>query len=390
MKKLIEKYEQKLINQGLSIKEHITLGGIDADIQWNQRSEHTALLTDVINGMNINSILFAKPAEPYNSIINYLTDNNQEHTDLYPQDCETRTFLHSIPIAKSFSSEDILNKLKHKKSVIVPNEGIVTYGVVSPEQAFIVFSSVCFSLFVKFFADFYYNSQTKEPSEIEKQLIKQSIESYESYINTFNKLPEIHKPLDDSEKIITAMAETGRLTIESHMVDSFFGNISVKHKNIIYISQTGSSLDELEGYIDPCPVDDSATTGITASSEFSAHKSIYDLTGNDCILHGHPRFSVIMSMICDTQNCEIKKADLCHIKCSEKRFLKDIPIVPGEVGTGPTGLVNTLPPALTGRGAIVYGHGLFTTSSNDFTEAFKNLINIEKMCVEMYRDLVGF
>jgi hypothetical protein len=63
----------------------------------------------------------------------------------------------------------------------------------------------------------------------------------------------------------------------------------------------------------------------------------------------------------------------------------DVPIVPGEVGTGPTGLCRTLPAALEqNTGAIVYGHGLFTIGRNDFNEAFGALLAIEIQCRDLY------
>ena len=66
-----------------------------------------------------------------------------------------------------------------------------------------------------------------------------------------------------------------------------------------------------------------------------------------------------------------------------------VPIVPGEVGTGPFGLCNTLPAALTGtsgekRGAIVYGHGLFTLGAVDFRDAFATLMGVEHFCRAEY------
>jgi ribulose-5-phosphate 4-epimerase/fuculose-1-phosphate aldolase len=173
------------------------------------------------------------------------------------------------------------------------------------------------------------------------------------------------------------------MTVESRMVDSFFGNISYRLGDTIFISQTGSSLDELEGHIDPCPVDGTSTTAITASSEFSAHKSVYNLTGRLAILHGHPKFCVILSMMCDREECPGRGT--CHTACKEKRYIDDIPIVPGEVGTGPTGLCNTLPPSLTGRGSIVWGHGLFTTGAHDFRDAFASLIDVERKCLDAYQ-----
>ena len=102
-------------------------------------------------------------------------------------------------------------------------------------------------------------------------------------------------PMDEAG-IIRAMDEAGKATVAAGLVDSFFGNISFRKDSLIYISQTGSSLDELPGRIDCVPLDGSSTCEITSSSELWAHVKIYELTGDRVILHGHPRFSVIMSM----------------------------------------------------------------------------------------------
>ena len=133
-------------------------------------------------------------------------------------------------------------------------------------------------------------------------------------------------------------------------------------------------------------MDNSTTNAITSSSEFSAHKKVYELTDRKAILHGHPRYSVIMSMLCDKKDCENRGQ--CHLNCTGERMINDIPVIPGEVGTGPRGISRTLPPAMYGRGAIVYGHGLFTSGKEDFTDAFAALINIEKMCYNKYVESV--
>ena len=122
---------------------------------------------------------------------------------------------------------------------------------------------------------------------------------------------------------------------------------------------------------------------MTASSELIAHRAIILSTGMNAPLHGHPKFSVILSMDCEKESCPTRGQ--CHIKCKEPRFIYDIPIVPGEVGAGLTGLCNTLPPAMEGRrGVIVYGHGLFTVAQDDFNIAFANLRDVERMCREEY------
>jgi hypothetical protein len=128
-------------------------------------------------------------------------------------------------------------------------------------------------------------------------------------------------------------------------------------------------------------VEDGLHAGV--HDEFTAHRQIVVNTGMKAILHGHPKFSVILSMDCPKEDCDLRGQ--CHIKCREPRFVADIPIVPGEVGTGPRGLCNTLPPAIQGRrGAIVYGHGLFTVAEDDFNIAFANLLDVERTCREIY------
>ena len=258
---------------------------------------------------------------------------------------------------------------------------IVSYGTVSPEQGFVYYSSTIFSCFVLFFFEYLEAARRGDIDDEYRAVFKDVV----------SQLPEMHRdlppltkgPFDDEDTILSAMAEAGRGVVQYGLVDSFFGNISYRLGETIYISQTGSSLDELEGCIDPCLMDGSSTTGLTASSELTAHEDVYRRADVDCILHGHPKFSVIMSMDCDKPDCENR--GMCHIKCTECRTVEGIPIVPGEIGTGPTGLCNTLPPAVASSGAaIVHGHGLFTSSTSDFNEAFAKLLKTENLCRELY------
>ncbi|HON80210.1 MAG TPA: class II aldolase/adducin family protein [Spirochaetota bacterium] len=386
MKRLLEKYDNKLTAQGLCDSGAPLIGGLDARLEWNRDDDARGVIEKVIGGMNINSILFARPAEPFFSILDRLAAGLPGGTGaIRPEDSETRTFLHDIPILPEFDPEIILSALRRRKGAFVRGHGIVTYGTVSPEQAFITFSSICFSAYVKFFSDLYYNGIR---DSAERELRDTALGAYKSFVHGKKEHWDLQQgPFTESGSIYSAIAEAGRLVVDFRLVDSFFGNISYRTDDTIYISQTGSSLDELPGCVDPCPVDGSSCAAVTASSEYSAHKEIYLRGGSRAILHGHPKFSVIMSMLCDKKDCENRGQ--CHIKCTRERFINDIPVVPGEVGTGRYGLCNTLPPAVTGRrGAIVYGHGLFTTGQHDFHEAFSRLLDIELMCIDEYEGLV--
>ena len=379
MKKLLEKYSAKMVSAGLAESGNPLLGGLDAELEWNREDSAIPVLEEVFSGLSINSLLFSLPAEPYRSIIEFLASGDVQ--SIQPEDSETRTFMHDLPVIRDFRPDLIIEKLRKRKSVIVSGKGIITWGTVSPEQAFIFYSSVCFACFVKFFSDYLRDSRRGAVSIEHERVFRNAVK----YLDDYPEKPPVlmSGPLRNREDVYRAVAQAGRLTVDHRLVDSFFGNVSFKWGDTLFISQTTSSLDELEGCIDPCPLDGSACTSITASSEFSAHMGILRLTGMSAILHGHPRFSVIMSMHCEKEDCEFRGS--CHIRCPQKRFIGDIPIVPGEVGTGPHGLCNTLPPAMRNRrGVIVWGHGLFTVSEDDFNGAFRNLLSIERMCREEY------
>ncbi len=379
LKNLFEHFENQLVRGGLVKPGQPLMGFLDADLLWNQESPDCEVLEKIFDAISINSILFSQPSEPYKTIIEYLAATSGGI--IYPEDCETRTFLHDLPVADGFKPEQIIPALKQRKSVIIPGKGIVTYGSVSLEQAFVTFSSVCFASFVKFFSDYLVEVRNKTVSK-EMQAAYNIVNRYLPEDQTFDN-DLMTGPLDTEEKIHIAMDEAGKRTITHQLVDSYFGNISFRKEETLYISQTGSSLDQLPGFIDPCLLDGTSCSSITASSELVAHVEIVKRTGHNAILHGHPKFCVILSMDCPKHDC--KNRGECHLKCSTERDVCNIPVVPGEVGTGTYGLCNTVPPAIMDRpGVIVYGHGLFTTAENDFNIAFRHLLGIENECRKEY------
>lgn len=392
MRHLIEKYLKKLQSQGLASRENVIFLAQDAEIVSNRPIKDDVLrLCKVFEKMNINTILFSEPLEPYRSIINEITryDNLcKEEKKIKPMDSETRTFFHDIPVIDEFSPDEIIRALSHRKSAIIRNKGIVTYGTVTPEQAFVSFSSTCFSTFVKYFYDSLINLENLlEGSWIDETYV----ENLNKIIQGLKPLPTKSNPLTmvspkSEDDVIRMLSEAGRAVVNYGLVDSYFGNISYIYNSKIYISQTGSSLDELECSIEAVPLDGSSSVGITASTELPTHKGIYEETGDNAILHGHPKFSVIMSLYCEKRDCnQYHLRDLCHKYCKQDRYIRDIPIVSGEIGTGPTGLVNRVPKKMKEvRGVIVYGHGVFTSGRDNFQRPFNMLMNIENICLEEY------
>jgi ribulose-5-phosphate 4-epimerase/fuculose-1-phosphate aldolase len=379
MNQVFRKYENKLRKSGLVGPEPPLLGFLDAHLEWNRTDRKCVDLEDIFKQLNISALIFARPAEPYRSIIDYLSRTS--NGTITPKDCETRTFLHDLPVSFQFLSDSIVSNLKTRKSVIVPGHGIVTHGTVGLEQAYVTFSSVCFAGFVKFFCDFLFQMKKGLVDTEGRQVLDHVLKNLDPPISFNGSL--MKGPLNSKKQVYEAIQEAGRLTVDHRLVDSHFGNISFRHDRTLYISQTGSSLDELEDAIDPCPLDGSSCVPITASSELPTHLEIVQHTKSHAILHGHPKFSVILSMDCDIETCKCRGK--CHLACPHERFVCNIPIVSGEVGSGPHSLCNTVPDAIRGNpGVIVYGHGLFTTGERDFNQPFNNLIQIENNCRKEY------
>lgn len=373
MKKQADKYLSKLMAHRLiDCGENAWLYGLDDEIYTNRNtlSDEVAALFGLLN---INSLIIARPQKVLWSIIRELTHDSPSL--ISPCDCESLTFIHDIPVVDTLDAERIARALNRSKGCIVKDTGIVTTGTVSLEQAFVTFSSICFATFVKYFSDLINGMHgfacmpMKDPGRLDKAI--KILSASEPAIAANPLAGDIsHNEAD----IIQAMDAAGKAVVSTGLVDSFFGNISYRHGDSIYISQTGSSLDELPGCIDCVPLDGSSTCDLTSSSELMAHIRAYELTGDTAILHGHPRFSVIMSMFGHPMGF------------GETRFIGDVPVVAGEVGAGRHGLMHTLPEAMKRHhAAIVYGHGTFTSCKGSFREAFERLTSIEQMCFSACR-----
>ncbi len=384
MERLIDRYEKKLIEQGLVDKDTALLGELDTLISWTRENESTPVLEEVFGGLNILSLLYAPPAEPYRTIIDYLARRAEGPIAL--KDNETRTFLHDIPVIREFGAAPALHALKRRKAAIVAGGGIVTAGTVSPEQTFVNFSSVCFSCFVKFFTDCLCDAAAGRMHPGQR-------EAFDRVLKYLPPFPDVdlelmRAPFGSEEEVFAAVSQAGSPVVKFGFVDSVMGNISFRYKDTLYISQTGSFLDGLDGHIDACPLDNSTCAGITASSELPTHLTIVRNTAKRAVLHGHPKFAVIMSMFCEKEGCSA--GGDCNVCCPERRCVGDIPIVTGETGAGKNALCNTVPAAVADhRGVIVYGHGVFTAGEDDFNTPFRNLIDIERMCREEYFAKLG-
>jgi ribulose-5-phosphate 4-epimerase/fuculose-1-phosphate aldolase len=383
----IEKYTQKLLRDRTAVPDSIRFYRLDDIMVTNRKDEWLAVFTEVFNGLDVTALLFAKPTLPFADLLVERADPRADR--LVPKDSETKVFLHDIPFIRKVEWLDkpkfeltgkIIHCLKKRKAAIIEGLGVVASGGVTVEQAFIGFSSIFHTTFVKYLLDlltegFRMPDERGHFDEFRKSwLMKRDLSG----------LTFASGPIDGRDAIIKEICHVGRYTVEKGYVDSFFGNISYFDGLTIFISQTASSLDELEGHIDPVPLDGSSTSGLSASSELPAHRGIYVASRYHAILHGHPKFSVIMSMHCDERNCEIGD---CNRLCNRNRSACGVPIVAGETGAG--GLARSVPLALKKSGVcIVYGHGIFSAGEKDFRDAFMKMVDVEDRCQEEYFALV--
>ena len=316
--------------------------------------------------------------EPPWPFADFLLRRAPQATAIVPRDSETRTFLHEIPLLRGpFDPEHVAAALADRKGVILAGGIICASGALTVEQAYVNASSLWHALTIKYLLDVL-SEGFFLPGEAAVFAAFRSDALTEPHADGLAFHPG---PLVDAATIEEEMIRVGRYTVERHLVDSFFGNISCRRDDDVFISATASSLDGLCGCIDPVPFDNSTTLGLTASSELAAHQGIYAVTAARTILHGHPRFAVALSMLCaGEKDCPVSD---CWRDCPQVRFLNGVPIVAGEIGAG--GLARRVPPVIGACGqAIVYGHGVFTTGRADFAEPFHSLVAIEHWCRQEY------
>lgn len=379
MRDQIAAYIAKLVDDRSAGPDAIAFAAQDDHLISAGSPELAPLAEGVLSRLSCLALVAARPSLPFADFL--VARAGESDTAIVPRDTETRTFLHDIPFLRKGEltadrASRIASLLASRKGIIVEGVGIVAGGGLTVEQAYINYSSVFHSTFVKYLQDLLR----------EGFLLPGEKEAFDRFRHrwlvplTDEGLSFRPGPLAAPAEILAEMERVGRYTVERGLVDSFFGNISTRAGKAIYISQTAASLDALAGCIDPVPLDNSATFGVTASSELLAHRRIYEETGAATILHGHPKFAVVMSMECGERGCPVTD---CWRECPRVRLLGDTPVVAGEIGAG--GLARRVPPVIGSPGkALVYGHGVFAIGRSGFAEPFHLMVEVENWCREEY------
>ena len=139
-------------------------------------------------------------------------------------------------MVRAFEAGPVAQALKRRKCVVVPGRGVLAYGTVSPEQAFVSVSSVAFSCFVKFFADYLPLVRSGRADPEYRQAFQQAAAH----------LPPMRRdqpgllagPFTTRAEVEQAMEQAGLATVRYGLVDSYFGNVSYCLDDVLHISQT--------------------------------------------------------------------------------------------------------------------------------------------------------
>ena len=372
MQHLLNRYIQLLLDEQCAKPGRIAICAQN-DTIFSYGNQTFALLGyNILQRLNCAAVIVAEPLQPFPAFL--LRRSRPDESALIPRDSESRSSLHDIPLIRHNQDQAILLNsicaaLSWRKGCIVEGIGIISQGPLTIEQAYIAWSSLSHATTIKYFEDLL---ATGPLLSDEAHTVRQYKNTWLKPLNVtqYNFSTSLPTTL---QTMLNEISLLGRATVELGLVDSFFGNVSCLLNKRLYISQTSARLDELSSQIDSVPFDGLTTSGITASSELPAHQAIVLATDCRIILHGHPRFSVIMSFFADSESN--KSFD----------FVDVFPVIGGEGGVG--GLAENLPKAfcqVATKAVIVRGHGVFVTSTAGCGEALACLANVEQRCRDIY------
>jgi L-fuculose-phosphate aldolase len=148
----------------------------------------------------------------------------------------------------------------------------------------------------------------------------------------------------------------GKKAVTSGLTSSRFGNISQLQGEKIFITRTGSMLDELDkSQVVEVDLGSPCNQDKIASSETCVHRAIYLRTTNKAIIHTHSPYAVALSLL--------EKKEIMPIDSEGIIFLGAMPIVEGRYGTDDLAIAASS--ALQAHKAcIARGHGVFAAGNN--------------------------
>ena len=172
------------------------------------------------------------------------------------------------------------------------------------------------------------------------------------------------------------VAKFGKMLVDHELVESRFGNISIRTGSQMLITKTGSSLDGIdENSVVEVDIDKPSGIDAIASTESIVHRAIYKNTRALAVIHAHPSFAVIESLLAAEDM-------ITPLDIEGRHFLHDIPVVRGDSGTDELAK-NTAEALKNHIGVIVFSHGTFAVGMN-LEDAYIVTTLIEHSCKLRY------
>lgn len=180
-------------------------------------------------------------------------------------------------------------------------------------------------------------------------------------------------------KMWQEIAKYGRKLVEHGLVESNFGNISVRAGDKMLITRSGRALDELcEDSVVEVEINEPSSLDLIASSESGVHRKIYRQTSGLAIIHAHCPYSVVESL----KAKKVGRAFILPMDSEGQYFLEKIPVVTGGIGSLELAYA-TAQALLEYKGAVVYSHGTFALGKT-LSEAYIVTTQLEHSCKVKY------
>lgn len=379
MRRQIENYAARLLRDRSAVPGRYAFAAKDRGTISEGDPALVPLAKGVLSRLSCKALLVARPSLPFAELL--VRRAPEGYRRILPRDSESRMFLRDVPFLRAEEAENdpsarIAALLSTRNGGIVEGLGIVAAGPATIEQAYVHYSSVFHATFVKYLEDLFRRGFLVAGEEEALSGFRDSWPAPRADEGLSFRRGPLVAPAEVREEL----AEVGRRTVERGLVDSVFGNISCLAEGLIYISRSGASLDDLRENVVAVPLDASPSAGHAASSELPIHRRIYETGAARAVLHGHPRFTVVLSLLCEENDCAA--ADWAR-ECDRVQFLVGVPVVGGETGAG--GAATKVPAAVASQGiAVVHGHGVFAAGREGFAEPFRSMAVLENRCRREY------
>lgn len=168
----------------------------------------------------------------------------------------------------------------------------------------------------------------------------------------------------------------GKFLRDHELISSHGGNISIKRGDFIYIKRTGAMLGDLQpNDVIKTNIYKEDSKILLASKELPTHRNILLNTGALAVIHAHPPYAIILSMLYD----EIVPIDL-----EGSYIVKKIPVVELKVATASDESAEEVPRVLQNyKVLIIRGHGTFAHGLS-LEEAYLWTTVAESVCRIVY------